>query len=65
MNSITNQMMCRTMNRRGFCQASAIVAGENRGDPNSRQEFSAIGQQRAGLMWFAGPCSTVHEETFR
>lgn len=65
MNSITNQTMCRPANRRRFCHATAIVAGENRGDPNSCQDVSAIGQRRAGLMWFASEWSAVHEETCR
>ena len=30
-----------------------ILGGENRGDLKSLRHFSAIGQHRAGLMWFA------------
>ncbi len=38
-----------------------ILAGENRGGPQSRRHFSAIGQRRAGLMWFASVWSALHE----
>ena len=30
-----------------------LLAGENRGGPATRRHFSAVGQKRAGLMWFA------------
>jgi len=30
-----------------------ILAGSNRGGPNSRRHFTAEGQKHAGLMWFA------------
>jgi hypothetical protein len=42
-----------------------ILAGENRGGPQSRRHFSAIGQRRAGLMWFASAWAAMHEETIR
>ena len=38
-----------------------ILGGENRGGPQSRRHFSAIGQQRAGVLWFA----TVWPEVYR
>ncbi len=40
-----------------------ILAGENRGGINTRRHFSAIGQRRAGLMWFASVWAALHEET--
>lgn len=39
-----------------------ILAGENRGGINTRRHFSAIGQRRAGLMWFASVWAALHEE---
>ena len=30
-----------------------VLGGENRGGHRSRRHFSAVGQKRAGLMWFA------------
>ena len=39
-----------------------ILAGENRGGPQSRRHFSAIGQRRAGLMWFASVWAALHQE---
>ncbi len=39
-----------------------ILAGENRGGMQSRRHFSAIGQRRAGLMWFASVWAALHEE---
>jgi hypothetical protein len=30
-----------------------LLAGENRGDRQSRRHFSGLGQKRAGIMWFA------------
>jgi hypothetical protein len=30
-----------------------ILGGENRGDAKSKRHFSAIGQRRAALLWFA------------
>ena len=42
-----------------------ILAGENRGGPQTRRHFSAIGQRRAGQMWFASVWAAMHEETTR
>lgn len=42
-----------------------ILAGENRGGPQTRRHFSAIGQRRAGQMWFASVWAALHEETTR
>jgi hypothetical protein len=30
-----------------------ILGGENRGGPDSRRHFSAVGQRRAAVLWFA------------
>lgn len=38
-----------------------ILAGENRGGPTTRRHFSAIGQHRAGLMWFASVWAALYE----
>jgi hypothetical protein len=37
-----------------------ILAGENRGGNTSRRHFSPIGQERAGLMWFACVWRELH-----
>lgn len=42
-----------------------ILTGENRGGPMSRRHFSAIGQRRAGLMWFAAVWSALNSEAKR
>lgn len=41
--------------QRGFRRGpdTDLLAGENRGGPETRRHFSAAGQKRAGLMWFA------------
>jgi hypothetical protein len=36
-----------------------ILDGENRGGPQSRRHFSAIGQRNAGAMWFAAIWCTL------
>jgi len=42
-----------------------LLTGENRGGPMSRRHFSAIGQRRAGLMWFAAVWNALNLEAAR
>ncbi len=42
-----------------------ILAGENRGGMQSRRHFSAVGQRRAGLMWFASVWAALQGENTR
>lgn len=39
-----------------------VLGGENRGDAKSRRHFSAIGQRRAALLWFAVLWNELHRE---
>jgi hypothetical protein len=38
------------------------LGGENRGGINSRRHFSAIGQRRAALLWFAAVWTEIHSD---
>ena len=40
-----------------------VLGGDNRGDAKSRRHFSAIGQRRAALLWFAILWNEVHRTT--
>lgn len=37
-----------------------VLGGENRGGPDSKRHFSALGQQRAALLWFALLWNELH-----
>ncbi|HEY0982885.1 sialate O-acetylesterase [Schlesneria sp.] len=37
------------------------LAGENRGDVNSRRHFSGIGQRRAALLWYVAVWNEIHK----
>lgn len=39
-----------------------VLGGDNRGDAKSRRHFSAIGQRRAALLWFAVLWHELHRE---
>jgi hypothetical protein len=39
------------------------LGGENRGGINSRRHFSAIGQRRAALLWFAAVWAEIHSDS--
>lgn len=41
-----------TMQGFGVGPDTDTLTGENRGDPNSRRHFSAVGQRRAAAMWY-------------
>jgi hypothetical protein len=40
-----------------------LLAGENRGDANSRRHFSPIGQRRAALLWFTAIWNEVDKQS--
>lgn len=39
-----------------------VLGGENRGDSKSRRHFSAVGQKRAALLWFAILWNELHPQ---
>ena len=40
-----------------------VLSGENRGGPNSRRHFSAIGQRRAALLWFVAIWNEIEKQS--
>jgi hypothetical protein len=50
-------------NRPGFLPGpdADILGGENRGGPETRRHFSAIGQRRAATLWFAAVWDMLNE----
>lgn len=39
-----------------------VLAGDNRGGPNSKRHFSALGQRRAALLWFVSIWNELQQE---
>lgn len=42
-----------------------LLAGENRGGPDTRRHFSGVGQRRAALLWFSSLWEALARETER
>lgn len=58
------EAIARLWRQPGFASGpdTDILTGENRGGVKSRRHFSAIGQRRAGSMWFASVWAALTQE---